>query len=378
MARKRHFESLDFLRGIAAILVVADHARGFVFESYADLIQDGRPIGLLIKMFYFATGLGNQSVIVFFALSGFLVGGKASENIIGGEFSWVAYLLRRLTRLWIVVVPALFVTLAFDWLGSALTHGAGYHARYYVSDQLIDHSFLTFFGNIAFLQTIVVPPFGSNGPIWSLAYEFWYYIIFPLIFWIATTHAKIFKKIWGVAILVLLTRFLPIGLLEGGVIWVAGAAAAWLTHQGALSRLFTSVGYRFVAIVLMVGGLIMSKMPELGVGDQQLGLMIALALPAVAWLPSAGKKVSAIARGLSNISYTLYLSHFPLLMVIVLSSFAPTKWPPGFTAAGIFIVLLAAAILWAVILWWCFERRTDDVYWKITRKLSAAKVIEVR
>ena len=34
--------------------------------------------------------------------------------------------------------------------------------------------------NAFFLQTIVGPTFGSNGPLWSLAYEWWYYVLFPL------------------------------------------------------------------------------------------------------------------------------------------------------------------------------------------------------
>ena len=35
-------------------------------------------------------------------------------------------------------------------------------------------------GNLFFLQTIFVPPFGSNAPLWSLSFEFWYYLLFPL------------------------------------------------------------------------------------------------------------------------------------------------------------------------------------------------------
>ena len=43
--------------------------------------------------------------------------------------------------------------------------------------------------NALFLQTIVaarnaphpVPTFGSNGALWSLSYEFWYYLAFPLL-----------------------------------------------------------------------------------------------------------------------------------------------------------------------------------------------------
>ena len=36
-----------------------------------------------------------------------------------------------------------------------------------------------FLGNAAFLQRILVPELGTNGPLWSLANEFWYYLLFP-------------------------------------------------------------------------------------------------------------------------------------------------------------------------------------------------------
>ena len=43
-------------------------------------------------------------------------------------------------------------------------------------------------GNAAFLQMIAVPPYGSNTPLWSLSFEWWYYILFPL-GWIAISKA---------------------------------------------------------------------------------------------------------------------------------------------------------------------------------------------
>src|SRR5262249_52827849 len=94
------FDSLDLLRGLAALLVLAGHARSYVFQSFFDLQQSGAPVSTLIRVFYFATGLGNQAVIIFFALSGFLVGGKALDDMLGQHFCWTRYLLRRLTRLW--------------------------------------------------------------------------------------------------------------------------------------------------------------------------------------------------------------------------------------------------------------------------------------
>jgi len=35
--------------------------------------------------------------------------------------------------------------------------------------------------NLGFVQTVSVPVYGTNGPLWSLANEFWYYVMFSLI-----------------------------------------------------------------------------------------------------------------------------------------------------------------------------------------------------
>ena len=39
----------------------------------------------------------------------------------------------------------------------------------------------TLLGNLAFLQDFFARPYGSNGPLWSLSYEFWFYLVFPLL-----------------------------------------------------------------------------------------------------------------------------------------------------------------------------------------------------
>src|SRR5436190_16032937 len=59
---------LDLSRWVAAFLVVVEHARSLMFPpSGAD-----SQLGLLGKAFYFMTGFGHASVMVFFVMSGFL------------------------------------------------------------------------------------------------------------------------------------------------------------------------------------------------------------------------------------------------------------------------------------------------------------------
>lgn len=63
--------NLNFLRWIAAFLVVVGHLRSLMFPEYSKLVNPS----IFQKIFYFITGLGHEGVIIFFVISGFLVGG---------------------------------------------------------------------------------------------------------------------------------------------------------------------------------------------------------------------------------------------------------------------------------------------------------------
>jgi peptidoglycan/LPS O-acetylase OafA/YrhL len=385
MLKPSRLDHLDLLRGLAAFLVLAGHLRAYIFQSFLDLDKAGAQLSAFAKAFYFATGLGHQAVMIFFALSGFLVGGKALNDILAYRFSWSRYLLRRLTRLWIVIVPALLLTLLLDRIGSELTSGVGYDGRYYDlyfegprAPAGVDHSMLAFFGNLAFLQTIYAPTFGSNGPMWSLANEFWYYIVFPLIGWIVLARVSWVGRSAALSILLTLIFLLPVLLLEGGVIWVVGAASAWCSRQQPFERLLRHIALRIGAVLVFVAALISSKTPAIGIGDLELGLAMALILPIFAHMPSPGGTYSSAARRSSEISYTLYLTHFPFLTMIVMVGIAPMRWPPSLEAAGIYAALLSAATAWAAIVWWCFERNTDSVYDTLSSKLPSPENVSVR
>jgi len=94
---------LDALRGIAAVGVCLSHLRDFFFQDYPQVPHHS----VLLALTYVATGLGHQWVIVFFVLSGYLVGGSVLRSMSLDRWSWRDYLLRRGTRLYAVLVPAL-------------------------------------------------------------------------------------------------------------------------------------------------------------------------------------------------------------------------------------------------------------------------------
>jgi len=69
--------TLNFLRWFAALMVVVGHLRSFLFVEY-NLVEHKT---IFIKLFYFITGFGHQAVIIFFMISGYLVGGGSFEKI---------------------------------------------------------------------------------------------------------------------------------------------------------------------------------------------------------------------------------------------------------------------------------------------------------
>ncbi|MDQ0917493.1 acyltransferase family protein [Paenibacillus sp. V4I5] len=66
---------------------------------------------LIVFLFHFYVPLpGSQAVMVFFVLSGYFISSSILKAISENRWSWSDYLLRRVTRLWIVLLPALLLT----------------------------------------------------------------------------------------------------------------------------------------------------------------------------------------------------------------------------------------------------------------------------
>lgn len=152
---------LDLLRFLAAKTVFIVH------------VNNRHLIGGIPVLWRLA-GFGNDAVMVFFVLSGFVIAYVSDTK----EKTLKEYLVSRFARLYSVVAPALVLTVVLDQVGAQLDSNL-YHA-YDAVWSLTDHKVWRFFANLFFVNQLwfaSVNPF-SNGPFWSLGYEFWYYIIF--------------------------------------------------------------------------------------------------------------------------------------------------------------------------------------------------------
>lgn len=186
------------------------------------------------RLLYLVTGLGHEAVMVFFVLSGFLISLSVFRSLQAGRWNWLAYTLSRLTRLYVVLVPALILCTLWDMCGTRLFSNAGVYmgalAYSHMALGVIAHqdTIRVWLGNLVFLQGIRVPSFGSDGPLWSLSYEFWYYALFPLGMLAlrpkTSVRARIISLVMALLILILIGKTIALYFL----VWLMGTAVSAL------------------------------------------------------------------------------------------------------------------------------------------------------
>ena len=348
------------IRGLAALEVCIGHLRGFFLVDYQ---QTGG--GLTTRLFYLVTGLHHQAVMIFFALSGFLVGGSVVRLKRRGKWRWDDYLLRRMCRLWIVIVPALLLTLGWDLLGTRLDPAA-YQGAFY--PQLLsgpvngnDLSPMAFLGNLLFLQKILVNCFGTNGPIWSLANEFWYYLLFPLGLQAVMRAQSPMARIVALVLIAAICLLLPGSILTYGLIWLFGVAAFLALDHNATARIASSRPVGIAALLALAAALLASRAQLHFGSDFVIGAAFAMALPFLARAGASSRAYRRTGFILSEMSYTLYLVHFPVLAWIYFTFAAPGQWAFGLVSVATLAAILLVVVGYAAAIWWLFERNTDRV-----------------
>ena len=360
---------LNVFRSAAALLVVFGHVRLLFFKDYANVEHSPLVAGL-----YSLTSLGSEAVIIFFVLSGYWVGGSVISRFQARRFAWSTYASARLTRLWLVLIPALAATLLLDRIGIAIFPQSDVYEITSVYDGLpeaLSYSPLTFVGNLAFLQGLHVPVLGTNQPLWSLAFEFWYYLLFPGLlasFWQGSPKSKLFGAVVSVAAIVIsgpaVLVLFPVWLLGAGV---AAARRPIVETLNTFPRMPLAV-FRGVSVVLVIGASIAAHELELpfGLGSLMLGAATAVAVAAfivdVGWSGVFGRLLSA-ASWTAHSSYSLYATHMPLVTFMA-AAFVPefeNRWTISFATTASFIGIVIVCCIFAYVFARFTERKTEFV-----------------
>lgn len=117
--------------------------------------------------------VGHHAVIVFFVLSGMVIAWVAQDK----ENTCRTFLVARVSRIYSVFLPTLAITLITLYLGAALSPAI--YADVYIPASAGELIF-TVMGNLFLINQHWSGQVANLGnvPLWSLCYEFWYYLIF--------------------------------------------------------------------------------------------------------------------------------------------------------------------------------------------------------
>jgi peptidoglycan/LPS O-acetylase OafA/YrhL len=381
---RRVSDHLNLLRGLAALAVLVYHVRYRFFFDFGDVPHPGG----FATAFYALTAFGHDAVMAFFVLSGYFISASVIRARRAGKWSWGDYLVNRWTRLSVVLLPGLLLTVFWDRLGLALFpdcpvySGAPRpwrHDFFPVADRLGAE---TLAGNAAFLQSILVRPYGSNESLWSLSYEFWYYILFPCAWCALVRPASAGRAAVGLAVFGAVLWAVGRGIALYFPIWLLGVAVGLLPPVPAFRRAYGPAAVA-AAVGLYCGLVVFTHTarfkalagPSVLTADYTTALAFATLLYALFHDTSLRREGAyALAAGaLAGCSYTLYVVHLPLLIFVRAALVPDTPWTPDpvHAALGAAVVAACAVYAWGVAR--MTEAKTDRVRKFVQGRLAAAR-----
>jgi peptidoglycan/LPS O-acetylase OafA/YrhL len=327
---------------------------------------------------------GHQAVLLFFLISGFCIHFRqaratAREENEGGiprsSLDIRSYAFRRFRRLYPPLVLALALTAGLDYLGTLINpeYYAGHSPYPFINAAVAgSHAVGALVGNLLFQGGLVSPIYGTDGPLWSLSYEFWFYVLYPVLLLVSVRlGARMMMAAAGASSLICLVLlhlgWVPDWLVVVPAYWVVWAGGAMIA-EAYVGR--TSLrGLRWLgpaAAAGLVGLAALTAVRRLGALDGEifsppldvlwgfgLGVLLAYAMLAPTRLI---RRLAAVATRflspLSAISYSLYLVHFPWLALVSawwLSSHERLPVGAELAVAGVASSLAVAGVCWFLV-----------------------------
>jgi peptidoglycan/LPS O-acetylase OafA/YrhL len=326
LASKPRYEILDGLRGVAAMLVVAFH----LFETYYHMAPD-QPINH-----------GYLAVDFFFVLSGFVIGYAYDDR--WDKMSTWSFFKRRLIRLHPMVIFGTFFGAVMFYFGSCAEFPLINETPWWMVLLVM----LWCFTLIPLPNTMDIRGWAEtnplNGPAWTLQWEYIANILYALFI------RKISKVALGVcvAIFAVMTIILCLNIDVTGFLeernWASyTVVGGWSTTPDQLQVGLTRLLYPFFCgllvsrmgkLIKLKGGfwwcslliVVMLCMPWMGIGTEgearwtnglYEAFCILICFPLIVAIGAGssvkGGKSEAINRFLGEISYPLYITHYPLI-----------------------------------------------------------------
>jgi peptidoglycan/LPS O-acetylase OafA/YrhL len=351
---------LDFFRGISAQMVLVGHSLNiFISGSFMQMGANGmleasRPIPYM----------QNLGVVIFFALSGFLITASVVERSKLG-YDLASFIADRAARIFTPFIPALILIAICDHLffNNGDVHlytdlPLGLSTFLTNMTLLISHPSVLVMQRLTGLDFHAVG-FGTADQFWTVAIEWWLYIGFGVMVLLLVKREAM--SIWHWALL-LFAASVPILQLSSG----SGLILAWFVGMMAAlaAPTLNKANKLFLAAVCGLS-LIISTVILIKTGFYfyhpitVIGISVAFCLGQFLWEPTC----KGLASFLSKYSYSLYLVHLPILFYLVEAGLA--GWPA--VVAGFMVCNVLALVFWCV-----FERHHKIIRQYIKRSSPSA------
>ncbi|WP_186308492.1 acyltransferase family protein [Paraburkholderia sp. BCC1885] len=322
---KTNYAELHSLRGIAALIVVSTHFLIVLPQFYSGVTLHSGWLSVLLKYtpFHFLLG-GHGSVVLFFALSGFVL----AQAFLGGKkVAYGTYLVRRVLR----IMPAYWVAiLAACALETALPGG-------YADTRLSD--WFTGVENqpaptldVILSHLLLIGQFDTgrvNPVVWSLVHEMRISIIFPflavfvarrpprfvLLVTVLTVPLAILLQFYSASYGATL-QYVPVFMFGILLAMHLPACSAWFLARSMAFRLGCAAGAFLVIYYVRTNEatpMWVSSIVEYGQGAAATLLMVV----AISSARTGRVLKHSVARFFGDISYSLYLWHVPILIATI-------------------------------------------------------------
>lgn len=357
---------IDLYRGLAALLVAAMHTR---MITWIGIREFWRLHGLELTpeaLLAYATlplAFGSIGVPIFFVLSGYCIHRlHAARRARLGSFglSPVEFYARRFFRIYPVLLGALALTSACDTASRGLVPE---------SPLIGDTGVRAFLVNLLSLQGVAGGTYGSNIALWTLAIEVQLYLFYPLL---AASMARVGNGatfLWLSALAALsyyaFERHGFRWFASYWPSWFLGALIAEADASGAASKLspFARRIWLGAGLALLgVGGMLLSRSEHVAFHIWALAFASLLYARSRDAAESLGGVAAALLRWLGSFSFSIYIVHLPIVVLIHSICFS------GERQAGIapFAAILLAAIGCAYV----FHRLCERPALALSRKIK--------
>ncbi|MGZ4687031.1 acyltransferase family protein [Oryzihumus sp.] len=366
VAHKAQLAYFDVVRTAASQMVVVGHALNiFVPTVFMRVTGSGRLVTNAGLFF-----LQNMGVVLFFALSGFLISRSVRTKQSRGTYLLRTYVVDRGSRILVPMVPVLVLVFIADHLVFGMW---GRTSPYIVPEMglgtlaanatlLYNNPVLDFVSRTTGLA-LVSGPLGSAAPLWTVVIEWWIYLAFG-----GLVLGFVGRRLFRPALLVLVAGAVPVAELTQGsglpLAWVIGMLYAFqherMTTFSRRSHLgVVALGAGTAVVVLLHTGMnLYHPAVDVGIAAALLSLFHAVARD---WAGLRTPVLSGAVKLASDYSYSLYLVHFSLL--IYLQILLPDSWPAWLCILVAFTVANVAALA----AWWLFERHYPAVGRRLRR-----------